>query len=34
LQRHIVQGERLFQDTEPFVEVGNLLGFQGTEALF
>jgi len=33
LQRYIVQDEHLFQHAEAFVEVGDLLGFQGTEAL-
>ena len=33
LQCHIVHDECLFQHAEAFVEVGNLLGFQGTEAL-
>ena len=33
LYRHIVQDEHLFQHAEAFVEVGDLLGFQGTEAI-
>jgi hypothetical protein len=33
LQRHIVHDERLFQHAEAFVEAGDLLSFQGTEAI-
>lgn len=33
LHRHIVQDEYLFQYAEAFVEIGDLLGFQGAEAV-
>jgi hypothetical protein len=32
LHRHIVQDEHLFQHVEAFVDLGDLLGFQGVEA--